>query len=658
MLTVLWVVILGRASYLQFLPHKRLNALQGRQFKTVVNLPARRGNIVDREGKELALSAPAYSIYADPSIIDSPKWTAKFISGVLKSNPKALYSKLKDKDKKFVWIDRLVTADLVDQIKNRKIRGIGFVEEWKRVYPNEYLLSNVLGFIGKEGQGLEGLELLYDKELRGENKKMTLMKDAKGRPIIQDGLMFKELPQGKDVKLTIDSDLQFFVETELMQTMKKHEAEGAYAVVLDAKTSAIRALVSLPHYDLNDPQKYNPANRRNRSVTDAFEPGSTLKTFVLADALEKKVYTPNSKIFCENGHFKIGKRVIREAEKNHSKGLITLTEILQYSSNIGTSKIALRMGDDEIRSMLMKFGFGQKSGVDMPGEVKGILQSLPWNDHLLANVSFGQGITVTPVQMANAYAAIANGGFLNKPYIIESITDPETGEEEKLSSKNGERILSEDTTQKMKTMLAAVTSEEGTAYAARVPGYTVGGKTGTAQKVNPKGRGYIPGGYIASFAGFIPANDPEYVIYIAVDHPRKGYYGAAVAAPVFASIASYAIRKEGMQPADTLAKKGDSRKLSSVVAESPEAESVEAEIAFGPKKEEVKEFTADALVTESKILTSAPNLKNLSIREVIDRVNENQIKVRFIGVGNKVESTTPAEGEALDAERKMTIFLE
>lgn len=658
MISMLWVVILGRASYLQFLPHKRLNALQGRQFKTVVNLPARRGNIVDREGKELALSAPAYSIYADPSIIENPKWASKFISGVLKSNPKAVYSKLKDKDRKFVWIDRLVSGNLVDQIKNQKIRGIGFVEEWKRVYPNEYLLSNVLGFIGKEGQGLEGLELLYDKELRGENKKMTLMKDAKGRPIIQDGLMFKELPQGKDVKLTIDSDLQFFVETELMQAMKKHEADGAYAVVLDAKTSAIRALVSLPHYDLNDPQKYSAANRRNRSVTDAFEPGSTLKTFVLADAIEKKVYTPNSKIFCENGHFKIGKRVIREAEKNHSKGLITVTEILQYSSNIGTSKIALKMGDNEIRSMLLKFGFGQKSGVDMPGEVKGILQPLPWNDHLLANVSFGQGVTVTPVQMANAYAAIANGGFLNKPYIIESIKDPETGEEEAAARQTGERVLSEETTKKMKDMLVAVTSEEGTAYAARVPGYSVGGKTGTAQKVNPKGRGYIPGGYIGSMAGFIPANDPEYVIYVALDHPRKGYYGAAVAAPVFSSIASYAIRKEGMQSAP-LAKKGDSRKISSVFNESPEVVGDEnPDLAYGLKKEEVKDFTADDLVTESKILTSAPNLKNLSIREVIDRVNENQIKVRFIGVGNKVESTQPAEGEALDADRKMTIFLE
>ena len=252
------------------------------------------------------------------------------------------------------------------------------------------MLATTLGFVGKENHGLEGLELFYDQQLRGESKKVSMRKDARGRPLIQDGMLFTETPQGKEVKLTIDSDLQYFVETELKQAMIKHEADAAYAVVLDAKTSAIRALASLPTFDSNNPSKAEPGQRRNRSVTDTYEPGSTLKTFVIAQALDEKVFQPNSKIFCENGAFRIGKRIIREAEANHSQGTISVSEVLAYSSNIGTSKIALKLGDAKLREGLMKFGFGQKLGTDLPGEAKGIMLSLPWRDHLLANVSFGQ----------------------------------------------------------------------------------------------------------------------------------------------------------------------------------------------------------------------------------------------------------------------------
>lgn len=638
------MLVLSRAAYLQFLPHKKLSALHDRQFKTVVNLPARRGNIVDREGKDLAMSSPAYSIYADPSIIESPRSVAKTIATLLNERSSGIYSKLKDKDKKFIWIDRLVSASTVEKLKEKKIRGIGFVEEWKRVYPNEYMLSTILGFIGKEGQGLEGLELMYDKELKGENKKMTLLKDAKGRPIIQDGMMFKEVPQGKELKLTIDSDLQFFVETELQQAVKKFEAEAAYAVVLDAKTSAIRAMTSLPHYDLNNPQKYSSSSRRNRTITDTFEPGSTLKTFIIADALEKKIYTPKSKIFCENGRFKIGKRVIREAEQKHSQGLITVSEVLAVSSNIGTSKIALKMGDAEVQKALINFGFGKKMGLDMPGEAKGIMVPLPWNDHLIANVSFGQGMTATPIQMANAYAAIANGGVLNTPHIIESIVDTESGEQESKTPARGERIISEKTAQAMVDMLVGVTADEGTGVSARVSGYTVAGKTGTAQKIKPKGRGYLPGGYIASFAGFIPAHDPQYVIFIAVDHPKKQYYGSTVAAPVFSSIASYAVRKEGIRP-ELLTETADKRSVASQIV-----------LDFEEHKEPVKHFSSDDLSSESEVITAAPDLKNHTIREVLDQVNDKQIKVRFIGSG-KVYQTNPDAGEALNGDRKMTVFL-
>lgn len=636
----LWSALVFRAAYLQFVPHEKLNSLQEKQFQTVVSLPARRGNIVDRNGKELAMSSPTYSIYADPKIIEDRKGVAKFLAKVLKESQNEIYAKIKDKNKRFVWIERLVSVSQVEEIKTQKIRGLGFVEEWKRVYPNDQLLSTTLGFTGKEGQGLEGLELFYDQQLKGESKKVTMRKDARGRPLIQDGMLFTEPPQGKEIKLTIDSDLQYFVETELQQALQKHEAEAAYAVVLDAKTSAIRAIASLPSFNPNDAAKVSPGARRNRSVTDTYEPGSTLKTFVIAQALDEKIFQPNSKIWCENGYFKIGKRVIREAEANHSQGMISVSEVLAYSSNIGTSKIALKLGDAKLREGLMKFGFGQKAGTDLPGEAKGIILGLPWRDHLLANVSFGQGMTASPLQMANAYAAIANGGVLNAPHIVESITDLETNQTAVIETKQIRRVISEETAQQMRLMLAGVTSGKGSGVSARVEGYIVGGKTGTAQKVRTEGRGYLPGGYIGSFTGFIPANDPQYVIYVALDHPKKGYYGAQVAAPLFSRIASYAVRREGVAP-EVLAEKN----ISSV----PVAQSEKTE-------KEVEEFSYAALNKVTTTLTTVPDYKDLSVREVLQQTANQNIKIKMIGRG-KVDQTLPAAGEALSEDRTMTIIL-
>lgn len=637
---VLWSSLVFRAAYLQFVPHEKLNALQEKQFQTVVSLPARRGSIVDRNGKDLAMSSPTYSIYADPKIIEDRKATAKLLAKVLKENSNEVFAKIKDKSKRFVWIERLVSVSQVEEIKTAKIRGLGFVEEWKRVYPNDQLLATTLGFVGKEGQGLEGLELFYDEQLKGESKKVSMRKDARGRPLIQDGMLFTETPQGKEIKLTIDSDLQYFVETELKQALIKHDAEGAYAVVLDAKTSAIRAIASLPSFDSNNAVNASPGSRRNRVVTDTYEPGSTLKTFVIAQALDEKVYQANSKIFCENGNFRIGKRVIREAEANHSQGLISVSEILAYSSNIGTSKIALKLGDEKLRQGLMKFGFGQKAGTDLPGEAKGIILNLPWRDHLLANVSFGQGMTASPLQMANAYAAIANGGVLNVPHIVESITDLETNKTITTETKQIRRVITEETAQQMRLMLAAVTSGRGSGLSARVEGYIVGGKTGTAQKVKTEGRGYIKGGYIGSFTGFIPANDPQYVIYVALDYPKKGYYGSQVAGPLFSSIASYAVRRDGVAP-EVL---GDKNISSVPVAQSEKTE------------KEVEQFTYADLNNTTVALTTVPDFKDLSIREVLQKTANQNIKIKMIGRG-KVDQTQPAAGEAFGDDRTMTLIL-
>lgn len=646
LLSGLWSILIIRSAYLQILPNERLSHLEERQFQTVVTLPSRRGNIIDINGKDLAMSAPAYSIYADPQIIQNKRQLAKDLSRELDLPYSKVMSKIKDSSKRFVWIERLVPSDIATKLKEKKIRGLGFVEESKRVYPNDYMLSTVLGFVGKEGSGLEGVELAYDKELKGEDRKISMRKDAKGRPLIQDGTLFKESPQGKEIQLTIDSDLQYFVETELAQAMKKHEADAIYAVVLDAKTSAIRALASMPHYDLNNPGKFSSQQRRNRAVSDTFEPGSTMKTFVLAEALEKKLYKPESKIFCENGYYKIGKRVIREAEQSHSQGLISLTEVLAYSSNIGTSKVALAMNRSDLLDGLKKFGFGSKTEVDLPGEAKGIIVPFPWSDHLAANVSFGQGITTTPLQMANAYAVIANGGLLNTPYIVESITDLELNKKEDIGERKSKRVLSEKVASQMRQMLVAVTTGKGTGLSARVPGYVVAGKTGTAQKVNPNGRGYLKGGYIGSFAGFIPANDPQYVIYIAVDHPRKGYYGSVNAAPLFSTIASYIVRKEGISPDGS--KEQNNLSDHSLLTKNTKTSK--------PTSQDLERFSVEQITASTNLLTSAPDVIDMSLREVLKKVADQDIKVKVIGSG-KVYQSSPAPGESLTEDRTMTIFL-
>lgn len=647
---VLWTALVLRAGYLQFLPNDRLNALQSRQFQTKVTLAARRGAIVDNNGRDLAMSTTAYSLYADPKILQNRRTVARKLAKVLNQSPESIYSKIKDGSRRFVWIQRMLEQDKADEIKSWDLRGLSFVEEWRRVYPNETLLSQTLGFLGSEGQGLEGLELGFNTILTGNPKKVSVKRDARGRPLINDGLMFIENPEGSEVRLTVDSDLQYRLETELVNAVTDFEADHAVGVILDAKTSAVLALASAPSFDVNKAMKTPAEYRRNKVVTDSFEPGSTMKTFLIASALRDELVKPNTKFYCEKGVFKVGDRIIRESDANHKFEDLTVAEILALSSNVGTTKIAFKMGQERVRQGLMDFGFGQKLGIDFPGEARGLVHALPWRQHLFSNVSFGHGMTATPLQVANAYAAIANGGVLNTPYIVESVRDSETGQATKTQVKPIRRVLSQEQAAQMRAMLVGVTTGIGTGKNARVEGYMVAGKTGTAQKVNPNGRGYLKGAYISSFGGFIPANDPKYVIYIAVDSARKKYYGGTVAAPVFARVASYAVRKDGIAPllmAEESTSTPQSRKLASEIAKASTARHVEKTV-----------LTAQQLdqVTAVDTKDTVPNLLNLTTREVLRRISGHDLKVRFVGQGT-VSSTSPEAGSIIPQSKEITIIM-
>lgn len=544
----LWTLLLSRAAYLQIFPDHRLTQLKNRQYQTHVRIQPRRGSILDRNHRELAVSVRKYSIFADPKLIESPKALSRKLSKILKIKDKEIYDKIKNDTRRFVWLSRKMDDAITKKIEALNEPGIGSVEDWRRIYPNESLLGSTLGSIGSEGQGLEGLELKFDKTLSGEEKKFTVSRDARGRPLLGKEMLLSEDQDGKDIQLTVDSELQYYLESELNEVQKTYNAESALGIILDPKTSAILAIANSPGFNPNSASKYPHQERRNKVITDMFEPGSTLKPLVVAGAMNLGLLEPNSQYFCENGELQIGKRVIREAETHEKFKFLTVTEILSFSSNIGIAKIGFQMGDDTLKNVLENFGLGQKTSVDFPGEAKGLLQPTPWPTLTLATNAFGQGVAVTPLQIATAYAAIANGGTLNQPYLVDSILDIDTEVIQKFQPQPLRRGISETVAKKMRMMLMAATSDKSTGTSARVPGYLVAGKTGTAQKVKTDGRGYEAKKYISSFSGFVPANDPQFVIYVAIDSPEKAYYGSVVAAPLFSKIAAFALRKAGIAP--------------------------------------------------------------------------------------------------------------
>ncbi len=684
-LSSIWISLLVRGFVLQMIPSEKLTQLKQRQFHTTLTLNSKRGAIVDRHGRDLALSETAYSLFGNPEAVVGRKSLSRRLAKELSMPFDAIDSKLSQEDKKFVWIARMLPKSKMEKIKKLKIKSLGFVEEPKRVYPNDQLLAQVLGFVGRDGNGLEGLEKYYDETLTKNKKKVAMPRDAKNRPLFENGFYFLESPEGFEMKLTVDSDIQHRLEAELSQVFKDTQSEQVQGVILDARTSAVVAMASYPYFNPNSISESDAYQRKNRVVTDVFEPGSTLKTFALASALREGLITPNKKYNTENGSLKIGDRVIREAELDHKWKELSVGEILAFSSNIGTTKIAFELGGEKLRQGLLDFGFGSKAGIDLPGEAKGAVQPLPWMPHLLSNISFGQGISVTALQMANAYAAIANGGILRKPYLVHSLRDPDSGVEKIQAPQEIRRVLSEKESADMRLMLMGVTAPGGTGVNAKVDGFLVAGKTGTAQKPNPKGRGYLPHAYISSFAGFIPANDPKYVIFVMVDYPKnKSYYGSVLAAPLFSKLAYFVARKSGLPPVLLSERNLLPRELKDLnqrqfltssknqKKESIGSVSKMAKGAPAAAKYQTSEMNLEVLSSAKASTTSpgvplaplipttsdlAPPLVKLTLREVTEKSQAEKIQLKVHGSG-VVTKQIPEPGYLLEKNRQVEVFLE
>jgi cell division protein FtsI (penicillin-binding protein 3) len=530
---VVFVAAFARVAWLQAVKAQTLDHLATSQHREEVVVPARRGTIFDRLGVQLAFGEPATTVYANPKQIDDPRETAIAVGEALDLDPGKLYPLLEDRSRGFVYLARKADPDKAEALKSQELTGIGFLSEERRVYPQRKVASEVVGYAGTENRGLSGLELQLDAQLRGKDGSKTIVRDPFGRTI--DVVQSTPVEDGKNVYLTIDHTIQGHVERVLRRTMERWSAQSASAVVLDPRTGSLLALAVEPGFDANEyptVAKWEEERLRNRAVTDTYEPGSTFKVVTVGGILESKIVTPSTK-FRLPYKLPIADRVIHDALPRGTQTM-TVSQILSRSSNVGVVTLALQLQRAGLSDWIERFGFGRKTGIDFPGESHGIvLRPDEWSGSTIGNVPIGQGIAVTPIQMAAAYGAIANDGVWIAPHLVERVEGggrTEPGER---------RVLSERTAAQLTRMLRRVV-EEGSGIYAHVDGYRVAGKTGTAAKPDPDG-GYSDTRYVASFVGFAPATRPRLVVLVTVDEPRGAIWGGTVAAPAFAEIAKFAL---------------------------------------------------------------------------------------------------------------------
>ncbi len=525
---------------------ERLRALAEEQYLREIELPPRRGRILDHNGAELASTADVDSIYCNPRRLPDPKDAAQKLAKVLGLDRKDLAHKLGQK-KFFAWVKRRVTPDEVEAVKALGFPGMAFVREPRRFYPNRMLAATVMGHAGTDGRGLDGVELAFDKHLRGQVSSVQGVRDALGRDLFVDGMGETGNGAGSDVVLTIDRYLTFVTERAIAEAQTRHRAKGVIAIVMDPRTGDLLAMASVPSYNPNDPGGAGERGARNRAITDAFEPGSTMKTFTIAAALDAGAVRPEDRFDCMMGKMLVGKYTIHDT---HPHGALTVAEIFKFSSNIGVTRIARRLGRERLANALAQFGFGHKTGVGLPGEQSGVLRSIDkWGEIGFANVSFGQGLTATPLQITAGLAAVAAGGVYHPPRIVARIVQAD-GTFEAVKDRPAVRVISEKAARQMAEIMVGVTEKGGTARAAAIDGYAVAGKTGTAQKVS--GGRYDSSKWLSSFIGFAPADDPRVVIAVMVDEPQGGHLGGAVAAPIWREIAEEALRYLHVPPSAPL----------------------------------------------------------------------------------------------------------
>jgi cell division protein FtsI/penicillin-binding protein 2 len=520
-----------KAAWLGVVKAGSLKRVAATQQDADITVPAERGAIEDRNGNELAVSQPAVTIAATPYLVKDPADVASRLAPLLDRNEDDLIKALARRDTGFVYLARQVAPRRARRVQRMNIEGLEFIPEFKRMYPRDWMASQLLGVTGTDHQGLSGLEYSLDEHLRGRDGERKLTKDALG-----DTISLRETKPtvpGSDVRLTVDAAIQDRTEEVLAQVGEEYKPKGATAIVMDPRDGGLLALANWPQVDANKPGDAPDYARQDRAIGATYEPGSTFKAFTVAGALEEHEVTPDT-TFNLGPTIKVADREIGEA---HAAGYRTLTtaEILKESSNVGAVTIGLRLGATDFDKWVRRFGFGKPTGIDLPGEEQGIVLPVSkYSGASMGNLPIGQGIAVTPMQMATAYSAIANGGILRSPHIVETVGARAA------AKPAGHRIISEATAASLRRMLEGVLGPGGTASGAAINGYVMAGKTGTAEKPDEHG-GYSKTKFVSSFVGFAPARRPKLLVAVMVDEPQGDIYGGTVAAPAFREITSFAL---------------------------------------------------------------------------------------------------------------------
>lgn len=531
---LLFCAIIVRLAFIQIFQHAYLQDIATKQHSRQITLHPERGRILDRHGRVLATSVPVPSAYAIPQEIEQVEVAARKVAAVL-GQPVATVKHQLTSSAPFVWLARQLPPEVGERIQKLNIRGVQVLQETRRFYPKRHLAGQILGFVGVDGQGLGGLEHLYQRELTGTPRRVTLQRDATGRTVQVVAGDPNAQPRGADLYLTLDERLQYVAEKEIATRVQETQARSGIVVVMHPASGDILALAGYPFFNPNDFQA--PKQRtwqRNRAVTDPVEPGSTFKLVAASAALEENLARMTDVFHCENGFTLRGGRRLRD---HHGYGLLNFVQVIEKSSNIGTAKIAERLSDAQFYHYIRRFGFGEKSLINLPGEEEGLIRPpKKWSRLTHDSLAIGQEITVTPIQLLTAYAAVANGGWLMRPRIVEHIVQ---GDESQFFAPEARHsVLSSQTTQRINEILVGVV-ERGTGKQAAVEGYTAAGKTGTAQKVERGG--YSHSKVMASFVGYVPAESPQLAIVAMIDEPQIAKWGGEAAAPVFKKVAQQAL---------------------------------------------------------------------------------------------------------------------
>ncbi len=626
-----FTVIFLRAYQLQILEASHLSSLAEKGYTGELTFTTPRGTIFDRAGNELALSIEVSSIYGYPQKIANKREAATLLAQALSIDRAALLERLQD-SRAFVWIKRKVTPEEISRVNALAISGIDFTMESRRYYPCLETAAHVVGFASQDNKGLEGIELQYDGYLEARETTFNRIHDALGRPLLFDRPRM-ESPGPFNLVLTLDKDISYKAQKSLQDAVERSGAAGGICIVMRPRTGEILAVAVVPEFNPNVFWRHKPYEWRNRAVTDCFEPGSTLKAFLVAAALEEGVVTPNTVLDCEGGELTVADYVIHDSKAYEN---LTVSEIIKYSSNIGAIKIGRRLGAERYNQYLQRFGFGERSGIDFPGERIGTLKSMRYasivDQHTLF---FGQGISVSPLQLATAFGAIANGGCLMRPYLVKSIVDQGGKPIHEYYPQTRRRVISEMTARKVKAILEGVVDKDGTAPRAAIQGYRAGGKTGTAQKVDPIEKTYSNKKYVAYFGGFVPSDSPEIAILVALDEPKGRPYGGVVAAPVFSDVGGWTLNHLNVVPSVTTATA--SREMGAPSGNDRPSRTEGEQVARG--------LDLPGLV---------PDVRGLGVREVVRKAKALGLRVIVKGSGMAAEQS-PTPGLPLHGDTPLVV---